>query len=389
MLAAAAAIGETETVATEAALGRVLAADLISGVDVPPLDNAQMDGYAVRCTDVPSVPARLPVALRVAAGHAAGVLAPGSAARIFTGAPIPQGGDAVVMQEDARAEHGAVWLHRQPQPGQWIRRAGSDVRRGAVALPAGQALAAQHLGVAASVGAARVSVVRRPRVALLCTGDELTAPGQPLPEGGIYNSNRYMLAGLLESLGCAVRDLGVVRDSRQETLQALQEAARQSDLILSSGGVSVGEEDHVRAALQSAGELSWWSIAMRPGKPLAFGRVGTVPFIGLPGNPVSSFVGFALFVRPFLLRLLGARAAGPLAVPVQANFRFPADAERRSFLRARIGQDGGVELAASQNSAVLTSLAQADGLVDLPAGTSVEPGQIVRFLPLALLAGPP
>lgn len=389
ILAAAAAISDTETVPTEGALWRVLARDVLSSVDVPPWDNSQMDGYAVRCTDLPAVPARLPVSLRIAAGQPAVALPAGTAARIFTGAPIPRGTDAIVMQEDARAEDGTVCILKAPQPGQWIRRRGSDVGRGAVALGAGQALAAQHLGVAASVGAASVSVVRRPRVALLCTGDELTAPGQPLPEGGIYNSNRFLLTGLLHALGCELRDLGIVRDSPEQTREALLDGARGADLVLSSGGVSVGEEDHVRTALESLGQLTLWQIAMRPGRPLAFGEIRGVPFIGLPGNPVSSFVTFVLLARPFLLRRMGVREVAPLKLPMRANFRFQADPDRRSFLRARLGREGGVDLAASQNSAVLTSLAEADGLVDLPAGKSVEPGQWVDFLPLALLAGPP
>jgi molybdopterin molybdotransferase len=388
MLEAARPIGETETVATPQAIGRVLASDVVSGIDVPPLDNAQMDGYALRRADLARLPARLPVALRVTAGQAPGQLPPGAAARIFTGAPIPAGADTVIMQEEARLVEGQLVLEQAPEAGQWIRRAGCDIARGSVALPAGLGLRAQHLGVAASVGAAALTVVRRPRVAVFCTGDELAMPGEPIGPGQIYNSNRYLLAGLLETLGCEVRDHGIVPDNFAATRAALERAAREADLVLSSGGVSVGEEDHVRAALQSLGQLQLWQIAMKPGKPLAFGQLQGVPFIGLPGNPVSGFVTFVLTVRPFLLRRLGVREVAPHGFQVRADFRYRGDPQRREFLRARINADGGVELAGSQNAAVLSTVAWAHGLVDLPAGTPVEPGQIVRFLSLAELAGP-
>ena len=389
MRAAARAIPDIETIATRAAGGRVLARDVISQVDVPPLDNAQMDGYALRVADAGTFPLRLPLSLRITAGQAPGVLPPGSAARIFTGAPIPQGCDAVVMQEDAQAADGHVVLQRRPEPAQWIRRAGSDIARGAVALPAGMALRAQHLGVAASVGVAQLDVVRRPRVALFCTGDELAMPGEAIAPGRIYNSNRFVLAGLLESLGCEVNDLGIVPDTLAATQAALRQAAAGADLVLSSGGVSVGEEDHVRAALETLGRLDLWQIAIKPGKPLAFGNVLGVPFIGLPGNPVSSFVTFVILVRPFLLHCLGMRDVGPHGFEVRADFSHRGDALRREFLRARINDAGGVELFASQSAAVLSSVAWAHGLVDLAAGVAVSHGQPVRFLALAELAGPP
>jgi molybdopterin molybdotransferase len=389
MLAAARPIADAETVPTRSAGGRVLAQDVLARVDVPPLDNAQMDGYALRCADVPAVPARLPVGLRITAGQEPSALPSGVAARIFTGAPIPSGCDAVLMQEDTRAEDGHVVLLKKPEPGLWIRSAGSDIRRGSVALPAGLPLRAQHLGVAASVGVANLAVVRRPRVSLFCTGDELAMPGEAIAPGRIYNSNRFVLAGLLESLGCVVQDLGIVPDSLAATRSALQRAAADADLILSSGGVSVGEEDHVRAALESLGELNLWQIAMKPGKPVAFGRVQSVPFIGLPGNPVSSFVTFALLVRPFLLRCLGVRELAPQVYTLRADFSHRADAQRREFLRGRVNATGGVELFASQSAAVLSSVAWAHGLVDLAPGTCVSPGQAVPFLSLAELTGPP
>lgn len=388
MAAAARPIAEVEQVATRSAAGRVLARDVIATVDVPPLDNAQMDGYAVRCADVAQAPTQLPVALRIAAGQEPSSLPAGAAARIFTGAPIPLGCDAVVMQEDARAQDGQVVLLKVPEAGRWISRAGGDIARGSVALAAGVGLRAQHLGVAASVGVAELSVVRRPRVALFCTGDELTMPGEPILPGRIYNSNRYLLAGLLETLGCVVQDFGIVPDTLAATRAVLGRAAADADLVLSSGGVSVGEEDHVRAALESLGQLDLWQIAIKPGKPLAFGSLQGVPFIGLPGNPVSSFVTFALLVRPFLQWRLGMRGPGPQVFALRADFRHRADPVRREFLRARINDTGGLELFTRQNSSVLSSVAWAQGLVDLAPGSTVEPGQVVRFLSLAELAGP-
>jgi molybdopterin molybdotransferase len=389
MLAAVQPIAGVEELPTAAAGGRVLARPVMALVDVPPVDNAQMDGYAVRCADVPRVPAVLPVALRIAAGQAPGILPPAAAARIFTGAPIPEGCDAVVMQEAAEARSEGVEIREAPVPGRWIRRRGSDLARGSVALAAGQALRAQHLGIAASVGAAHLTVVRRPRVALFCTGDELATPGEPAAPGRIYNSNRYVLAGLLQALGCEVHDLGIVPDSLAATQRALERAATGADLVLSSGGVSVGEEDHVKAALASMGALQLWQIAIKPGKPLAFGRVGAVPFIGLPGNPVASFVTFVILVRPFLLRCMGVSEVAPRAARLRADFERAADPVRREFLRARLNEQGGLDLYPSQNSALLSSVSWADGLVELPPGTAVVRGQAVRYLSLGELSGPP
>ncbi|HYA75363.1 MAG TPA: gephyrin-like molybdotransferase Glp [Burkholderiaceae bacterium] len=388
MLAAARPLAGAEEVPTQDAAGRVLAQAVVALVDVPPLDNAQMDGYAVRCRDIAKIPATLPVRLRVTAGQSPEPLPAAAAARIFTGAPIPEGSDAVVMQEATRAEADGVVVLEAPQPGQWIRRAGSDFARGAAALSAGQALRAQHLGIAASVGVARLSVVRRPRVALFCTGDELAMPGTQAAPGRIYNSNRFVLKGLLESLGCSVRDLGIVPDSLEATCEALASAAADADLILSSGGVSVGEEDHVKAALATLGELQLWQIAMKPGKPLAFGHARGVPFIGLPGNPVSSFVTFVLLVRPYLLRCLGVRDVTPKAVALPADFAYTADRARREFVRARLNGSGGLDLFPNQNASLLSSVAWADGLVDLAAASVVERGQRVRFLSFAELTGP-
>jgi len=387
LLAQAHPITDAESVPTVAAHGRVLAQPVVSGMDVPPMDNAQMDGYAVRLADVPAAGTTLRVTQRIAAGHPGQPLEPGTAARIFTGAPLPPGADAVVMQEATVADGSHVTINEVPQPGAWIRRAGFDVQRGATVLAAGHRLRPQDCGLAASVGMARLTVVRRPRVAVFFTGDELVMPGEPLPPGRIYNSNRFVLRGLLERLGCTVIDLGIVPDDYERTRRAFVEAASRADLIVTSGGVSVGEEDHVKPAVQAEGTLDLWQIAMKPGKPLAFGAVAGVPFIGLPGNPVSSFVTFLLFARPFILRRQGVQDVAPKALPLRADFDWPRPDKRREFLRARVNGDGALEIFPNQNSAVLTSTTWADGLIDLPAGETITRGQTVRYLPYSELLG--
>ncbi|UCG98729.1 MAG: molybdopterin molybdotransferase MoeA [Burkholderiales bacterium] len=387
LLAQARRIADAEVVSTLAAHGRVLAQPVVSALDVPPMDNSQMDGYAVRCADVTAAPTTLRVTQRIAAGHPGQPLAPGSAARIFTGAPVPEGADAIVMQEASTAAGDRVTINEVPRPGAWIRRAGFDVRRGATILPAGRRLQPQDCGLAASIGVAQLPVVRRPRVAVFFTGDELVMPGEPLPPGRIYNSNRFVLRGLLERLGCEAIDLGIVPDDFERTRAAFVEAAGRADLIVTSGGVSVGEEDHVKPAVQAEGSLDLWQIAMKPGKPLAFGEVRGVPFIGLPGNPVSSFVTFLLFARPFILRLQGVAEAAPKALSLRADFDWPKPDRRREFLRVRLNDAGGLELFTNQNSAVLTSTSWADGLVDHPAGETISRGQTVRYLPFAELLG--
>ena len=380
---------EAERVSTFDALGRVLTEDVHSTLDVPPCDNTSMDGYAVRVADVRSPGTVLPVSQRIPAGVVGAALAAGTAARIFTGAQLPAGADAVVMQEQCTAVDTGVRIDAVPEPAQWIRRRGEDVLRGDVVLGRGTRLTPQGLGLAASVGAAALTVMRRPRVALFSTGDELVMPGEPLRPGAIYNSNRYTLRGLLQALDCEVTDLGIVPDRLDATRDALRRAAAGHDLILTSGGVSVGEEDHLRPAVRAEGRLELWQIAIKPGKPLAFGRVaraeGGAWFVGLPGNPVSSFVTFVLAVRPLLLRLQGALELAPRHLTLRADFDWPRPDRRREFLRARIGPAGALELFPNQSSGVLTSTVWADGLVDNPPGQSIAQGDAVRFLPFAEL----
>jgi molybdopterin molybdotransferase len=396
--AGAARIDDTESVASFEALGRVLAHDIVSAIDVPPQDNSSMDGYALRAADVPAAGTRLPLSQRIAAGQVGQALAPGSAARIFTGAQVPAGADAIVMQEQTEpAGEGAVRFKAVPQAGQWIRRRGEDVRAGATVLARGTRLNPQALGLAATVGAATLTVCRRPRVALFSSGDELVMPGtvapDQLPPGAIYNSNRFTLRGLLQAAGCEVNDLGIVPDRLEATREALRQAAQANDLILSSGGVSVGEEDHIRPAVAAEGRVALWQVAIKPGKPLAFGAVrrvgaGEALFMGLPGNPVSSFVTFLLAVAPVLRAMQGADPRLPAALPLRAGFDWPRPDPRREFLRVRLGADGALELFPNQSSGVLTSAVWADGLVDNPPGQAIVRGDAVRFLPMHALIGP-
>ncbi len=406
LLAAARPVNETETISTLDAGNRVLADDVTSALDVPPMNTSAMDGYAVRIADLADGERRLPVSQRIAAGHAPEPLAAGTAARIFTGAPVPPGADAVVMQEQAEAAGDAVAILHTPKPGEWITAQGADIKLGSVILPAGTRLTPQALGLAASTGCARLTVSRRVKVAVFFTGDELTMPGEPLAPGAIYNSNRFTLRGLLERLGCEVTDYGIVPDRLDATRGALAEAARAHDLILTSGGVSVGEEDHVKPAVEALGRLDLWQIAMKPGKPLAFGAVrreragesgqrqpaanstaDEAFFIGLPGNPVSSFVTFLLFVRPFLLRLSGVRDVSPRALALRADFTQTKADRRNEFLRARLNEAGGLDLFPNQSSAVLTSTVWGDGLIDNPPNHAISAGETVRFLPFSDLLG--
>ncbi len=396
LLASAHPLDAVETVPTLQADGRVLAQEAQSALHVPPQDNSSMDGYAVRCADVGAAGVELAVSQRIAAGASGEALQPGTVARIFTGAPIPAGADAVVMQEDCTLLDGnnpagqpRVQVNARPQPGQWIRRAGEDVSRGAVVLSRGQRLGPAELGLAASIGLATLQVARRPRVALFSTGDELVMPGekapQDMPPGAIYNSNRFFLANLLRRMGCEVTDFGIVPDRREATVQALQQAAQQHDLILTSGGVSVGEEDHIKPAVQSLGTLDLWQIAIKPGKPFAHGRVGNAHFIGLPGNPVSSFVTFLVLVRPFLLRLQGVSDIAMKTFAARADFDWPRADKRQEFLRVRRNAEGGLDLFSNQSSGVLTSAVWGDGLVNNPAGRTIARGDMVQYVGFAEL----
>jgi molybdopterin molybdotransferase len=391
LLSAARPVTDQEILPTLVANGRILAFAQTSQLNVPPMDNTQMDGYAVRAADCAGGAAKLRVAQRIPAGQVGELLQPGTAARIFTGAMIPEGADAVVMQEMCDAEGDSVVIKHTPQPGEWIRRTGEDIQAGSVILSAGTRLRAQELGLAASVGLATLPVVRKLRVAVFFTGDELVMPGEPLKAGAIYNSNRYTLRGLLENLGCDVTDYGIVPDSLAATRDTLRQAAQAHDLIITSGGVSVGEEDHIKPAVEAEGRLDMWQIAVKPGKPLAFGEVnragvaGSAFFLGLPGNPVSSFVTFLLFVRPFILRLQGVTDVTPKTFALRADFAWPKADRRNEFLRAKMNADGGLDLYPNQSSAVLTSTVWGDGLIDNPPGKAIAPGDSVRFIPFSEL----
>jgi molybdopterin molybdotransferase len=390
LLAAVQPLGGPDTVSTFDARGRVLAQEVRSALDVPPQDNTAMDGYALRRADVAAPGTRLPVSQRIPAGVVGEPLQPGTAARIFTGAQVPAGADAIVMQELCEPDGDGVRINVVPEPGQWIRRRGEDVRNGAVVLPAGTRLGPAALGMAASVGAAQLRVGRRPRVALFSTGDELAMPGDTLKPGAIYNSNRFTLRALIEACGGICLDHGIVPDRLDATRETLRKTAQESDLIVTSGGVSVGEEDHLRPAVLAEGRLDLWSIGMKPGKPLAFGDVrradgSSAWFLGLPGNPVSSFVTFLLAVRPVMLRLQGAVDLAPRPLPMRADFDWPKPDKRREFIRVRRNAQGGLDVFPNQSAGVLTSVVWGDGLVDIPAGQAFRRGDTVSYLPFAEL----
>ncbi len=384
------AVAAVEEVLTLDALGRVLAEAQVSSISVPPLDNSAMDGYAVRAADLNADgDTRLPVTQRIPAGTVGSPLQAQSAARIFTGAPIPPGADAVVMQEDTTQDGGIVTIHRALASGNNVRRAGEDIAPGSTVLQAGVRLGPQHLGLAASVGLARLPVYRRLKIATFFTGDEIVMPGQALAPGQIYNSNRFTLNGLLQAMGFDVVDLGIVPDDLEATVGVLARAASLADVILTSGGVSVGEEDHVKAAVERLGEIALWRISMKPGKPLAFGHIENASFIGLPGNPVSVFVTFCVFARPFLLRKQGVMNITPRGFWVDAGFDWPRPDRRREYLRARIvpGEVGvsRAEIYSHQGSGVLTSTVWGEGLIDVAAGVSIARGDRVWFMPFSEL----
>jgi len=396
LLARAAPLSGVDVASTFEADGRVLAEDLVSALNVPAHDNSSMDGYALRCADWMSDDTVLEVNQRIAAGSSGSHLKTASAARIFTGAPIPPGADAVVMQEECDIIPAAspdakplLRLRSRPQPGQWIRRAGEDVAAADVVLRQGTRLGPAALGLAASIGFDRLRLAPQVRVALFSTGDELVMPGEVAPEamrpGAIYNSNRFFLRALLVRMGCVVTDLGIVPDKLDATVAALSGASKQHDLILTSGGVSVGEEDHIKPAVQALGQLCLWQIAMKPGKPFAYGQVGKAHFIGLPGNPVSSFVTFLMLVRPFVLKLQGVYRLAPETIALPAHFTWSKADKRREFLRVKLNAFGGLDLFANQSSGVLTSAVWADGLVDNPPGKTIAPGDLVQFMPFSAL----
>ena len=386
----ASAVTEAETVPLRAASRRILAADVVAGRAVPPHDNAAVDGYAVFFDDLNAEgETRLPVTGRIAAGHPLGRPARrGEALRIFTGAVMPEGPDTVMMQEDCRAEGDAVVIMGGIERGANWRNAGEDVEAGATILHAGHRLRPQDVGLAASVGLSELAVYRPLRAAVFSTGDELCEPGADAPDGAIYDSNRYVLAALLEAQGCAVTDLGILPDEAEPVRAALADAARDHDVLFTSGGVSVGDEDHVKAAVEAEGSLHFWRLAIKPGRPLALGQVGRVPFVGLPGNPVAAMVTFLRFARPLILRLAGATQVAPLIYRVRADFDHKKKRDRREWVRARlVPSDDGALVAAKfprAGAGILSSLVEADGLVELPEEmTHLTRGTMVDFLPFA------
>ncbi len=384
-------VAGTETVPLGLADGRIAAEDVFAGHDLPPFANAAVDGYAVRFADLnPESETVLPVGGRLPAGAAAGAIPAGTAIRIFTGAPMPPGADTVFMQEDVRREGDRVVLPTGLKPGANARPAGEDLEKGSLAIPAGQRLRPQDLALAAATGHARIAVRRRLRVALFSTGDELTEPGAALRPGAIHDSNRVLLATLLTRLGVTVDDLGILRDDPATLPAHLAEAARDHDLILTSGGVSTGEEDHVKAAVEALGALMLWRLAIKPGRPVAAGLVAGTPFVGLPGNPVAVYVTLLFVVRPLLARLGGARHEPPLAWPVRAGFGYRKKAGRREFVRVSLvrGEDGTVEARKfpRDGAGVLTSLSESDGLVELPDDAiAIAPGDTLAYYPHSLL----
>lgn len=389
LVGAARPINESESVTLRDALGRVLVEPVKSGIDVPGWDYSAMDGYALRAADCAVAGTALPVSQRVPAGVDPQPLVAGSVARIFTGAPIPAGADTVVMQEICTAQGDRVRIDAAAVAGDNIRRRGEDIAAGGDVIAAGTRIDPQHIGLAAAVGVAALQVRRRPRVALFASGDELLMPGEPLAPGKIYNSNLFTATGLLQALGCEVVDLGIVADTLDATKVALARGAEQADLVLASGGVSVGEEDHVKPAVEALGTLDMWKIAIRPGKPVAFGHVNGTPFIGSPGNPVSLFVTFLLFVRPFLLCMQGRNDWRLRARRGIADFDWPRPDKRREFQRAKVAYDDSgsarISVHPSRSSGVLSSVTWANALVVIPEGQALRRGDEVAFVPFSEL----
>lgn len=389
-----------EAVPLRNAQGRVLAETLVAPVDLPPFDNSAVDGFAMRADDLdPEGEKRLAIVDRVAAGHAARLaLKPGEAIRIFTGAPMPAGADTVFMQEDCRIDGDGVVVPAGLKRGANRRLAGEDIKAGAMALPAGRRLSVQHVALAAALGLTALNVRRRVRVALFSTGDEIVEPGSALPGAALYDSNRYLLAGLLARFGAAVTDLGILGDAPQQLASAIAAAAADHDLVLTSGGVSTGEADHVKSAVESIGRIVFWRVAIKPGRPVAMGVIrgaaggDDAAFVGLPGNPVAVFVTFVRVVRPLLLRLSGALPEPLVAMPVRATFSYKKRKGRREYVRValRIAADGALEAVKFEQdgAGVLTSLTQTDGLAEFGEDvTAIEPGATVGFLSYASLLG--
>jgi molybdopterin molybdotransferase len=383
-----AALGKVDEKPLQQALGSVLAKSIDAEIDVPGCAMSSMDGYALRTTDLAdSGTTRLPLSQRIPAGSEAEALAAGTAARIFTGAPIPAGADAVIMQEQVELDERGISFESKPAIGNNIRPAGNDIRRGTRILEQGCRLRAQDIGLAASIGLQSLPVFEAVKVGIFFTGDELVEPGQTLAVGKIYDSNRYTLHGLLEALSCEIIDLGLVGDTLEATREAMLNASTQADLVVTSGGVSVGEEDYVRIAIEQLGELSLWRIGIKPGKPLAYGLINDIPFLGLPGNPVSVFATFCLFVSPVIQILQGRLWKPPVALQVIADFDWPKPDSRREFLRARLVADTDdqtrVQIFPNQDSGVLTSTVWADGFVEIAENQTVQSGDKVNYLPFA------
>ncbi len=392
LLNSAEPITETEKLPLIEAQGRILAEDLSSTINVPPHNNSAMDGYAVHSADLAESSEKLlPISQRIPAGVMGTELKVGTAARIFTGAPIPAGADAVVMQEvctaigEGEGVDSAVKITGPIPVGKNIRNAGEDIRTGDAILKAGTKLKPQNIGLAASVGIGEITVYKRLRVGIFFTGDELREPGETLEAGQIYNSNRHTMRGLLENLNCEIIDLGTVEDTLEATKTAMLKAAEQSDLVMTSGGVSVGEEDYIRIALEEIGQLDMWRINIKPGKPLAFGKVGDTPFLGMPGNPVSVFATFCIFARPFILQKQGASETKANSFMVPAAFEWAKVGKRHEYVRAR-AESGVIKLFPHQGSGVLTSTSWANGLAIIPADTTIQPKDMIEFIPFSELS---